>query len=165
MADFHHGPANAKQCGERSIICDRNPSRAVLVADQARTEHKGPNQRDSNAPEQMPYLSVTVLSADVLGERFVTAVADERGGNRVRDLRREKNITGTGGGNFDDFVEEYDEIGEPSLNAKIVKYMSYSVADLLFQCSSFFSMNELFFRRFPASAYPHHFGFSLLCSL
>lgn len=81
----------------------------------------------------MPYLSVAVFLGDVFGERFVAAVADERGGNRIRDLRREKNVTGTRGGNFDDFVEEDDEVGEPSLNAKIVKYMSHSVADLLLQ--------------------------------
>lgn len=80
----------------------------------------------------MPYLPVAVFLANFLGERFVATVAYERRGYRVRDLRRKKNVTGTCGGNFDYLVEEYDEIGEPSLNAKIVKYMSHSIADFLF---------------------------------
>ena len=81
----------------------------------------------------MPYLSIAVFPRDVLGESFVAPVPDERRGNCVRDLRREENVTGTCGGNFDDFVEEDYEIGKPSLNAQIVKYMSYSVADFLLQ--------------------------------
>ena len=80
----------------------------------------------------MPDLSVAVLLANFLGERFVATVPYERGGYRVRYLRRKKNVTGTCGGNFDYLVEEDYEIGEPSLDAEIVKYMSHSIANFLF---------------------------------
>ena len=80
----------------------------------------------------MPNLSVAVFLANFLGERFVATVAYERRGYRVRDLRGKKNVTGTCGGNFDYLVEEDYEIGEPSLDAEIVKYMSHSIANFLF---------------------------------
>lgn len=80
----------------------------------------------------MPDLSVAVFLANSLGERFVATVAYERRGYRVRDLRREKNVTGTCRGNLDYLVEEDYKIGEPSLDAEIVKYMSHSIANFLF---------------------------------
>lgn len=81
----------------------------------------------------MPYFSVAVPSGNCFGEGFVASIANKRGRNSIGDLRGKENVTGTSCADFDNFVEEDYEIGEPSLNAQVVKYMADSITDLLFQ--------------------------------
>lgn len=104
----------------------------------------------------MPYLSISKFLCYCLWDWFVASIADERGGNGISNLWREKNISSTGRGNFDDFVEKDYKICKPSLNAEVVEYMSHTVANLLLHWSSFFFVNKRFVR-FSATTNPDHF--------
>ena len=104
----------------------------------------------------MPYLSISKFLCYCLWDWFVASIADERGGNGISNLWREKNISSTGRGNFDDFVEKDYKICKPSLNAEVVEYMSHTMANLLLHWSSFFFMNKRFVR-FSATTNPDHF--------
>lgn len=104
----------------------------------------------------MPYLSISKFLCYCLWDWFVASIADERGGNGIGNLWREKNISSTGRGNFDDFVEKDYKICKPSLNAEVVEYMTHTMANLLLQWSSFFFVNKRFVR-FSATTNPDHF--------
>lgn len=81
----------------------------------------------------MPYFSVAVLSANCFGDGFVASIPYKRGRNSIGDLRGKEDVTGARCADFDNFVEEDYEIGEPCLNTEVVKYMADSITDLLFQ--------------------------------
>lgn len=104
----------------------------------------------------MPYLSISKFLCYCLWDWFVASIADERGGNGIGNLWREKNISSTGRGNFDDFVEKDYKICKPRLNAEVVEYMTHTMANLLLQWSSFFFVNKRFVR-FSATTNPDHF--------